>query len=117
LSALLVREGRQPEAVRMVQDWLAREPKRAAAYAEDGWLWHEAGDLPRAQARFQQALALDPHDCRALTELALVYEEMQRPDRAVVLYERCLEQNPNQPDVAKRLTGLLAKGVGRPRPD
>ena len=82
LASLLVREGRRDEAVRMVQAWLALEPKRAAAYAEDGWLWYQAGDLPRAQARLEQALELDRHDTRTLIELARVYEAMKRPDRA-----------------------------------
>ena len=114
---LLVRQNRRPEAVQMVQDWLAQEPRLAAAYAEDGWLWHQIGDLPRAQARLQQALDLDPHDFRALTELARVYEAMQRPDRALALYERALEQAPRQPEVAARVNFLLAHGAGRPRPD
>lgn len=117
LAALLVRQDRWPDAVRMVEDWLTQEPKLASAYAVDGWLWHQTSDLPRAQARLQQALQLDPHDRLALAELALVYEEMQRPDRALVLYERCLLQDPHQPDVARRLNLLLAKGAKRPRPD
>lgn len=117
LAALLVRQKRRDEAARMIEDWLAREPKLAGPYAEDGWLWHQAGDLPRAQARLQQALAIDPRDVRALTELGLVYEAMQRPDRAVVLYERALEREPNQTELAKRVQFLLAKGAGPPRPE
>src|SRR5205823_9607275 len=66
LARLLVETGRRAEAEQMVQAWLAREPQRAAAYAEDGWLSLQAGDLPRAQARLQQALELDPHEPRAL---------------------------------------------------
>lgn len=117
LAALWVREGRWHDAVQMVEDWLAREPKLAAAHAEDGWLWHQAGDLPRAQARLQQALQLDPHDRRALAELALVYEAMQRPDRAAALYERSLDLDPNQPDLTRRLNHLRTIGVARPKPD
>jgi tetratricopeptide (TPR) repeat protein len=117
LGGLLVRTGRRDEAVRMVQDWLAREPRLAAAYAEDGWLWYQAGDLPRAQARLQQALEFDAHDPRALIELARVYEALQRPDRAAALYERVLERQPRQAEVAKRLNQLRAQGAGQPRPD
>jgi Flp pilus assembly protein TadD len=117
LAVLLVRGNRRPEAERMVGDWLSRSPKLAAAYAEDGWLLSQAGDLPRAQARLQQALELDPHDTRALTELGRVYEAMRRPDRALVLYERSLESDRNQPDVTDRVQFLLANGVRRPRPD
>jgi Tfp pilus assembly protein PilF len=117
LARMLVRTGRKDDAAHLIEDWLAREPRLAAAYAEDGWLWHQAGDLPRAQARLQQALELDPHERRALVELALVYEAMQRPDRAAALYERILERDPHQAEVAKRLNSLHSQGAGQPRPD
>jgi len=73
--------------------------------------------LPRAQTRLQQALELDPHDIRALNELALVYEDLHRPERAVVIYERILALDAHQPQVENRLQSLLANGAGRPRPE
>lgn len=117
LADLMVHGGHWPEASSMVEDWLKREPKLAAAYAEDGWLCHQAGDLPKAHSRLQQALELDPHNERALNEMALVYEALHRPDRALVLYERSLAQNPKQPDVVNRLNLLQAEGAGRPKPE
>jgi Tfp pilus assembly protein PilF len=117
LAQLWVRAGRQTEAERMIEDWLTREPKLSAPYAEDGWLWHLRGDLPKAHSRLQSALQIDPRDVRALTELALVYEEMQRADRALVLYERILDVNPRQPEIARRLDELRAQGVKPPKPE
>lgn len=117
MTMLLVRTGRGNDAVKSVDAWLARSPNLAAAHAEDAWLWHQAGDLPRTQSRLQEALLLDPRDWRALSELAEVYEEQQRPDRALALYEQSLEENPNQPDVARRLAELRQKGVQRPQPE
>jgi Tfp pilus assembly protein PilF len=117
LVSLVWNSGRRQEAVAMVHEWLEREPQLAAAYAEDGWLWFQAGDLPRAQARFQQALELDPHEPRALIELARVYESLQRPTYAAALYERVLALNPKQTEVARRLNALRAQGVGQPQPD
>jgi len=117
LANLLIRQGRKPEATHMIEDWLIHQPRLAAAYTLDGWLWHQTGDLPRAQARLQQALELDPHDIRALTELASVYEDLHRPERAVVLYERILALDARQPQVENRLQFLLANGAGRPRPE
>jgi Tfp pilus assembly protein PilF len=116
LAVLLVKTNRRKQAVYMVEDWLRREPKRPDPYSEDGWLWHQAGDLPQAQARLQQALDVDPHNVRALTELALVYEDLGIPERAIVLYERVLDVDPRQPDVARRLDALKAKGTKRPTP-
>jgi tetratricopeptide (TPR) repeat protein len=117
LGAMLVRVGRRDDAFIMVQDWLVRETKRAAAYAEDGWLLYQVGDLPGAQARLQQALDLDPHEPRALVELARVYEAMQRPDRAAALYERVLERDPKQFELVKRLNQFKSQGAGQPHPD
>ncbi len=117
LAVLLVKENRGDDAARMVQDWLAHEPKLASAYAEDGWLWRQRGDLPRAQARLQQALDLDPHDARALVELGQVYEAMHRPDRALVLYERVLERDPHNIEVIEQMNALQAQGAGRPHPE
>jgi Tfp pilus assembly protein PilF len=117
LAELLVAHGRRDEAVRMAETWLAARPDVASAYALDGWLWHQFGDLPRAQGRLQQALEHDSRDTNALNELALVYEDMHRPDRAASLYERSLDYKPGQPEVKARLVGLRAEGAGAPRPD
>jgi Flp pilus assembly protein TadD len=116
LAALLVRQGRRQEAVALIEGWMNAKPRLAAASAEDGWLLHQAGDLPAAQARLQQALQLDPHEARALTELGLIYESMQRPDRALALYERALEADPQQADLAERVRFLKSKGAGAPHP-
>jgi tetratricopeptide (TPR) repeat protein len=117
LVVLLWQQNRRPETVKLVEDFLARHPKLAAAYAEQGWLWHQLGDLTRAQARLVQALEFDPHNNLALTELAQIYETKNRADRAVYLYEQALTYHPNQPDVINRLTALKAQGAGRPKPD
>ena len=116
LAVLWVREGKGDEAVRMIEEWLASQPKSAAAYAEDGWLRHQIGDVRGAQARLQQALEIDPQNSRALVELGMIYEEIHRPDLAAVLYERCLRAGPNQPEIAQRLNAIRATGVERPRP-
>jgi tetratricopeptide (TPR) repeat protein len=117
LVELLDRQKRRPEAVRLVQDWMNREPKLATVYAEDGWLCHRIGDLPRAQARLQQALDIDPHDTRALLELGKVYEEMDRPERAIALYERVLQRDPKHVEAVSRINTLRAKGAGQPQPE
>ena len=117
LAVILYRTGRRPEAARMIQDWLARQPDLAGPYAEDGWRLRQENALPDAQQRLHQALEKDPHHIRALTELAILYEQFNRPERALVLYERVLAQNPQQADIAERVNQLRLKNVGRPLPD
>src|SRR5258708_4489416 len=48
LAALLVREQRRGEADQLIEDWVHREPKSAAAYAEYGWLCSQDKDYPKA---------------------------------------------------------------------
>jgi len=117
LVMLMANSGHRDEASKMVQGWLAGNPRSSAAYAEDGWLYLQGGDLPKAQARLQQALAADPNEPLALVQLGEVYEKMNRPDRALVLYERALVVRPDQPPVKEKVQRLKAQGVGPPKPD
>jgi Tfp pilus assembly protein PilF len=117
LAVLLVRQGRKADAAAMLQDWLKRAPNLSGPYVEDGWLRLQDGDLINARSRFQQALEHDPRDNRALTELARLYETLQRPDRALALYERALETNPRQPEIIQRVSLLRSQGASRPLPD
>lgn len=117
MAALLYRTGRVPEANRMIDDWIKADPNRADALALDGWRLRQEKALPQAQARLQQALALEPGNRQALIELGIVYERLDLPERALVLYERALARAPNQPDVAKRIEQLRTRGIQRPLPD
>ena len=115
--ALLSRTGRTEQANQLIDDWLKQQPDAADGYALDAWRLRQQNALPQAQARLQQALAIDPHHARALTELALIYEQTGMPDRAYVLYERILARDPRQHEVGQRLEQLKAKGVRRPLPE
>src|SRR5208282_2379920 len=117
LAVLWFRTGRAQQAEQFIEDWLTQDPKRADAYVEDGWRLRQEGSLNQAQARLQQALDLEPHNVRALTEMGLLYEVLQMPERAVVLYQRVLAEDPKQTDVTDRLNLLRQKKVGNPLPD
>jgi len=117
LVGLLVADQRPAEAHQTVSAWLASHPKSAEAIAEDGYLALVDGDLPKAQARFQEALAQDPREVLALASLGQVYERLSRPDRALALYERALAARPDQPAVRASVERLKAQGVSQPRPD
>ena len=101
----------------MIQDWLQRSPELPGPYTLEGWRLRQLRAYPAAQQRLQQALQIDPHYGPALVELGIVYEELNLPERSLVLYERALTRNPQQPDVAERLETLRRQHVGRPKPD
>ena len=115
--ALLYRTGRSDQANQLIDEWLKQQPDLADAYVLDAWRLRQQNAVPQAHGRLQQALALDPHHSRALTELAIIYEQTGMSDRASVLYERILARDPGQREVAQRLEQLRAKGVKRPLPE
>jgi tetratricopeptide (TPR) repeat protein len=117
LALLLYRTGKAAEAERMIQEWLAAEPELSDALVEDGWRLRQEGELQQAEGRFQQALHFDPHHVRALTELGILFEGLQLPERALVLYERALARDPRQPELIARVNALRARRVGKPQPD
>jgi Tfp pilus assembly protein PilF len=117
LVALYYRSDQRPKADSIVDEALRQNPPTADAFVLDAWRLRQAKDLPHAEARAQQALDLEPHNRRARMEMALIFEQLGLPDRAYVLYERILRQEPNRADVVARLELLKAQGTRRPRPD
>ncbi len=106
LAALLYFQGDKAGATALVEQWLHDEPRLAAAYADHAWLFRQNGDLHSALGRLHQAYALDSTDNRTITEMALVYEALNRPDHAAQLYHRALELRPDQPELKARLVSL-----------
>ncbi len=117
LAVLLMRNGRRGDADQLVQEWLADNPDLPDVYVEDGWRLRQDGYLQPAMNRLQQALALDPHHVRALTELGILYEHMEETERALALYEKALARDPRQPDLIRRVNLLRSRGVSRPKPN
>lgn len=114
---MLVHNNRKADAVNMVREWRTSRPRQAGPYVEEGWLLARDGDLDSALARYQQALGLEPRHPRALAEMAALYEKLDRPERALVLYERSLAAQPDQPAIHRLVKQMRARGVGRPHPD
>jgi Tfp pilus assembly protein PilF len=117
LVALYYRTGRTAPANKMIAEWLTQHPQSADAFVLDAWRLRQEKDLPHAQGRLQQALDAEPHNPRALAEMAYLYESMGMPERAYVLYERMLSRDPNRADIARRLRALQNKGIERPKPE
>jgi Flp pilus assembly protein TadD len=113
----MYRSSRRADADRLIEGWLAQEPKLSDAYVEDAWRLRQDGDLLAAEGRLQQALDLDAKNPRALVEMGILFELMERQDRALVLYERALALDPRQPEVTERVNLLHARNVPPPRPD
>jgi tetratricopeptide (TPR) repeat protein len=117
LTLLLYRNGRRNEADSMIEAWMQSQPELSAAYAEDGWRLRQNGEFQLAMGRFQQALHYDSRNVRALTEMGIAYEENGQPERALTMYKRALEINPQLPGLSQHINELKTRGVSKPLPD
>jgi Tfp pilus assembly protein PilF len=117
MISLVYRTGREKAADQQIVDWFQQDPKSADPYVADAWRLRREKNYPAAQGRLQDALGIDPQNRRALTEMAVLYELMGRPDRSRVLYERILTREPQQLEIAVKLKQLKDKDVQRPLPD
>lgn len=114
---LLYRTSRVSEANHLIEDWPQQQPNRADVYVMDAWRLRQEKALPQAQGRLQQALAIEPNNRRGLIEMGIIYEMTGMPERALALYERALQRDPKQPEVADRIQQMRAKGIQKPLPD
>ncbi len=114
---LLSRTGRTENATRLIETWSVQEGNKSDIYVLQAWRLRQENRYPEAYDKLQLALVQEPHNPRALTELGILYEKMNMPDRSLVLYERVLATNPNLFEVRERVAVLKGKGVSRPLMD
>jgi tetratricopeptide (TPR) repeat protein len=112
----LYKNGRSQDANQLIEQWATGNEHKADALVLVSWKLRQQRNYPAAYDKVQSALVLEPHNPRALTELGVLYEKMNLPDRSLVLYERALAENPNQFEVRERVEKLKARGVEKPLP-
>jgi tetratricopeptide (TPR) repeat protein len=112
----LYKNGRADDAKKLIEQWTVGNEHKADALVLQAWILRQQRAYPTAYDKLQSALILEPHNSRALTELGILYEKENLPDRSLVLYERALAENPNLFEVRERLEKLKTKGVERPLP-
>jgi tetratricopeptide (TPR) repeat protein len=106
LAVLLAEEGRQAEAFRLLQGWTLRQPNSADARIELARLSEEYGDKNAAKEYLIEALAKQSNNPRALTALAKLQEDSGNYQQALVNYQRSLQADGRQTQVASRIAAL-----------
>ncbi len=108
LAVLLVEQQRAEEAFRLLEGWADRSPARPEPKIELARLFEEFGDKKAAKAHLIEAVAIDPQNARALAALGRIREELGEYDQALADYQRSLQHDRFQPEVAQRLAALQA---------
>jgi len=106
LAVLLREENRSPEAFRLLEGWVARQPNVADAKIELARLSEEAGDKNAAKEHLIEALAVQKDNPRALTALAKLQDDSGNFQQALTNYQRSLTADSRQPQVAARVAAL-----------
>jgi tetratricopeptide (TPR) repeat protein len=114
LAVLYVEENRPTEAFALMQHWTERNPVSPEPRIELARLYEEFGDRHAAQARLEEALALQPNNTRALSALGKLKEDSGDRAQALAIYERSLQYNQFQPDVQSRVAALGGPAYGMP---
>jgi tetratricopeptide (TPR) repeat protein len=108
LAVLLTETNRQQEAFRLLGNWAATSPELPDPKIELARLYEEVGQNEQAKAQLVDALTVDPHNARALTALGRLRDQSGNYAQALANYQRSLEANRFQPDVAARVAQLQA---------
>jgi len=109
-AAALVQKGRFPAAIELLEKLTAQSPQNLKALNLLGIALSGAGNLEKANARFQQALQADPAFLPALENLAINEFALGRADQAKADLETVLKNSPND-EVAHVYLGEIAFGV------
>ncbi|MFT4150518.1 MAG: tetratricopeptide repeat protein [Paracoccaceae bacterium] len=105
-------DNNQPEvAIEHLTALIDHDPDFAEGWNARASAWIATGDLGPAVDDLSHALTLNPRHFGALASLGLIFEEINKPEKALEAYRAALELNPQMADVkdaAKRLEGQLA---------
>jgi tetratricopeptide (TPR) repeat protein len=106
LAVLLAERSRTEDAFRLLEGWTSRQPDSPDARIELARLYAEYGDHVAAKEHLLAALSVDPYNDRANKALGKVREDLGDYAQALANYQRSLERNEFQPEVAARVAAL-----------
>lgn len=117
LACLLIDRGRQQHAFDLLTAWQQRYPTQSEPLIELARLHSEVGDKRRATDLLADAIRLDSSNPRALKAMGHLRETEGQYAQALENYQRALQIDPRQMDVAQRVGELqtrLAQAAGNP---
>ena len=106
LAVLLAEQGRTDEAFRSLQSWVDQQPTASEPKIELARLHEEFGNRSAAKERLVEALTTDPQNAQEWAALGRIREQSGEYAQALANYQRSLEINRSQPEVAGRVAAL-----------
>lgn len=106
LAVLLVETERSDRAFALLRNWLLANPTSSDARVRLAQLYEEFGQTEEAKHYLQEALAQNPQHTRAVNALAKLREDSGDLGQAIANYQRSLQIDARQPQIASRVTTL-----------
>jgi predicted TPR repeat methyltransferase len=105
-------QGRNEEAVDLIEKSLSRGPERADCYSNLGIVHQSAGRFDEAIAAYERAIAIDPDHANAYSNLGVLLRARGRTAEAEAAYRTAIRLNPEHIDAYTNL-GILLNGLKR----
>jgi predicted TPR repeat methyltransferase len=111
-GVLAHQQGRNDEALALIERSLALEPDQADWYSNLGIVLQSDGRLERAIDSYRRAIGIDPSHANAHNNLAVLLRATGRPVEAEAAYRAAIRLNPEHIDAYTNL-GILLNGLKR----
>src|SRR6185437_10880584 len=102
------------QAIFICQEYLPQQPGHMSGHIVYGQALFESGRQEEARAVFETALALDPENLIALKHLGDIARNAGDTKGARVWYQRVLEADPRNEEIAQIMLSLLSLPEGTP---
>jgi len=107
LSKSLVVEDKMDQAIGVLEKCQSKAPKVGVFSYYIGKIYVDKANFQKARKYFEKALKHEPDYSRAVLALGIIHEEANQNERAVDLYKKFLNSNPNDKNVLSRLVQTL----------
>jgi len=104
--------GDAEQAIFICQEYLPQQPGHMSGHIVYGQALYELNRSDEARAVFETALSLDPENLIALRHLGDIARESGDTDTARVWYQRVLEADPRNEEIAQIMLSLLSSEAG-----
>ena len=103
--------GEVDQAIALCREFLPNQPGHMSGHIVYGQALYESGDLEQARAVFSSALTLDPENLIALQHLGDIAKALGEGAVARRWFERVLDADPRNNDIAAQLAELAANAT------
>jgi predicted TPR repeat methyltransferase len=111
-GVLAHQQGRNEDAVALIERSLELKPDRADCYSNLGIIFQSTGRLDQAIDAYRRAIAIDPRHANAYNNLGVLLRATGKPSEAEAAYRTAIQLNPDHIDAYTNL-GILLNGLKR----